>query len=218
MNVKDLKTKYHLEPDDLPNRVGNNIVTIVSLDSEPYTDNSGGKSVKKVRHNLWFRELSLPLRLNNTRLDVLAKLLGDETDNWRGRKIALFNGASSSFGQTKAAIFISLEAQDATPGNGNPAQLNAAGASAPIDIRPIGDNGADRFKQALAEQGATFDEFMRWLRKESGELHGRCFGLELGDLPRAALPLMARFLKEYPQSPKQPPDAVPPPEDDDIPF
>lgn len=198
MNVKELKTKYCLDPDDLPNKSGVNILTIVGLESEAYNDNSNPRGPKKMRHNLWFREMQLPLRLNNTRLDILARLLGEETDHWKGRKIGLFIAAVSEFGKTKLTILIDLNVQDAAPGTGNPQQL--PGSAPPVMSKPdapIGDANAERFRMALAEQGAKYDDFLLWLKKTDRPQHDATIGLDLADLKRSIAPLMQRFLREY---------------------
>lgn len=203
MNVKELKTKYCLEAEDLPNKNGINVLSIVDLERSTFTANEGGRQVPKTRTNLWFRELQLPLRLNNTRLDILEKLLGSETDHWKGRKIGLFIAAVSEYGKTKLTILIDLQVHDA-PGPQIGSGPVTQGQIVAKPDAPIGDANAERFQLALAEQGAKYDDFLLWLKRVDRPAHDSTIGMDLADLKRSIAPLMQRFLREFGSTPTTP--------------
>lgn len=204
MNARELIQRYTLDVQDLPNQSGMNVVTIAGLEVETFTPKGGGTQVPQTRKKLHFRELSLPLGLNNIRIEILINMLGEETDSWRGRKIGLFVGATTSFGVTKKTVFVHLTPMDSAPGSGPP-QLNAAAPAVTNPEGPIGEANAKRFTAALAEQGATFDDFLHWLKRTDRPAHDTTIGLDLPDLKRSIAPLMHRFLREY----QNPPAAKP---------
>lgn len=109
------KQKYVIEPDDLPNPHGPNVVVIESIDSEEYTDIKS-KEVR-TRHNLYLAGWDKPLRLNNTRVDIIKMLFGPSTEQAIGGKIALLVGMSNAYGETRPVITIHAYAphQDAEP-------------------------------------------------------------------------------------------------------
>lgn len=109
------KQKYVIEPDDLPNPHGPNVVVIESIDSEEYTDVKT-KEVR-TRHNLYLAGWDKPLRLNNTRVDIIKHLFGPTTEQAIGGKIALLVGMSNAYGETRPVITIHAYApnQDAEP-------------------------------------------------------------------------------------------------------
>lgn len=109
------KTKYVIEPDDLPNQHGPNVVVIEAIDSEEYTDVKT-KEVR-TRHNLYLAGWDKPLRLNNTRVDIIKHLFGPTTEQAIGGKIALLVGMSNTYGETRPVITIHAYAphQDAEP-------------------------------------------------------------------------------------------------------
>ena len=98
------KQKYVIEPDDLPNPHGPNLVVIETIDTEEYEDPKTKE--RKLRHNLYFAGWDKPLRLNNTRIDIIKQIFGPETEQAIGGKIALLVGMSSAYGETKPTIMI----------------------------------------------------------------------------------------------------------------
>jgi len=114
MDASQLKDAYHIGPAELPSPTGT-VVEIAGVDSEYYVGNQDGRQVDKVRHLLWFKGCRLPLRLNNTRVDLLMGMLGKETDAWVGRKIGLFVGAANHYGKTEPSVFIHVQAVDDLP-------------------------------------------------------------------------------------------------------
>lgn len=97
------KKRYAMEPGDLGNQSGFTIAMIEKVDSDTYTDR---KNVMQVRHQLYFVGYEYPLRLNNTRVDVLKALFGPDTENASGKKVALLCAASASYGETEITINI----------------------------------------------------------------------------------------------------------------
>lgn len=107
MHIDRLKTRYSLDYDMLPHQGGlPNVVQIHSIDTVEYMGQDNGRPAMKTKHNLWLVGCKLPLVLNNTRLDVIGSMLGEETDLWQGRRIALQTGATATFGKTKMAILV----------------------------------------------------------------------------------------------------------------
>ena len=97
------KKRYAMEPGDLGNQSGFTIAVIEKVDSEEYLDR---KNIAQVRHQLYFAGYEYPLRLNNTRIDVLKALFGLDTETAAGKKVALLCAASQSYGETEITINI----------------------------------------------------------------------------------------------------------------
>jgi len=222
MDASRLKTKYRLSYEDLPNQNGLNIVYITGLDTEEYQIKENGRTVKRVRHLLYFRELKLPLALNNGRIDVISSLHGTETDNWIGKPIGLFVGQVTHYGETKADILIHI--RPVGPVTPQIAGNSIAATPSPqlpgeTDLRPIGEANAQKFKAALAEQGATVDDAVAWFKREAPDIHSATWDKMLADWPRYVAPSMQRFLREFQSSKAAPVIAgAGQPPDDDIPF
>lgn len=246
MDASLLKNRYSLDIADLPNPQGMNVVTIDHIDSEEYFSREDKQM--KWRHKLYLVGFRLPLSLNNSRIDVLMALLGKDTDSWVNRKIGLYVGPVERYGKTEAGVLIHLQACDhlpaigSTPATGAAANFRASTASgnqfaqqvqpqhapaatqpATFDVRAIGTANADKFKQALAEQGATLDDVLGWMKDQAFEAWQRCTGTELVDWPRGCAPEMQRFCREWQtwkSKPKPPAGslAFKPDPEDDIPF
>lgn len=258
MDAFSLKTKFCLDHTDLPNPQGT-VAEIARIDSSYDVDKTTNEEY--VRHELYFKGVKIPLRLNNMRIDILVNLLGRDTDAWVGRKVGMYVGLAQKYGKNEPAILLHQQAVDSIPVtewpkhlqvvdryklpagpafNGSatftakPALPAAAPGPVPRDTKPIGAKNADRLKQALAEQGATTDDLLAWMRRINEEAFTAMHGRELSDYPVWTAPLMQRFLKEYAAPPvpppapievdfsaglvKQPEPAIPSPPDDDIPF
>lgn len=223
MNARKLLKKYCLDIDDMPNPHSINPATIVGVDQEEYeTKDDNGKPVKGLRSNLWFREFDLPLRLNNVRVELLCEMLGDETDDWKGRQIGLLVGSIVHYGKPKKTLMIHTTALDLSTAGGRPqlAQGSPLGDNRPIKTAPMGLTGKKRLENALAEQGATFDELIDWLKRERPQIHERVVGLAMEDIPGLALEHIAHFLKHYHEikKPAAPASGGVVINDDDIPF
>lgn len=72
------------------------LVTITKLTEENVAPENQAAEVKWVMH---FRELSKPLVLNSTNINACVQALGtDETDDWIGKQVVLYNDPNVSFG------------------------------------------------------------------------------------------------------------------------
>lgn len=124
MDASQLKAAYHIGPSELPSPTGT-VAEIVGVDSEYYQGYQDGRPVDKVRHQLWFKGCRIPLRLNNTRVDLLINMLGKETDAWVGRKIGLFVGVGNHYGKTEPCVMIHVQPVDDMPVTEWPEQYRA---------------------------------------------------------------------------------------------
>lgn len=141
-----LKKKYTLEPEDLPNPNGPSVVVIEAFDSETYTDNEG---VQQVRHELWFAGYRYPFRLNNTRVDILVMLFGQNTEDAVGKKLILMPGVTTAYGKSKPCINI-----HPTP---CPAETPATPVPQSLAIAPMGHRAevARAYQVAFAPAAPT---------------------------------------------------------------
>lgn len=76
------------------------VVTIKALEFETV----GQKGDEEDKPVLYFREFKKGLVLNKTNCKTIAKLLGDETDDWEGKKITLFTVEVEYQGQQTLGI------------------------------------------------------------------------------------------------------------------
>ena len=258
MDADRLKKAYRLEYYHLPNPQGINVVQIQGIDSEE----AGQPPNTYWRHNLMLVGYRVPLRLNNTRIDVLSMMFGRETEGWIGKKIGLMVNAVSHYGKTEMNINIVVTppppdtpitplpqgspvalalppggatafgpqsaATHGAPQMADPWAQHRASIAPPtapstaqvFDQRPIGTKNADKFKSALAEQGATYDEFIVWAKRHAADVHARIHDRVMAEWGYGAKDAMQRFLREYkapiPGSPTEPPLVEP--EELDIPF
>lgn len=97
------KKKYALDVGDLPVQHGPNVVVIEGVDTEEGTDMMG---LPFTRHSLVLAGWQHPLRLNNAALDVLQGMLGPNSEDAVGRKIAIIAMAQSSYGKTEMRLVI----------------------------------------------------------------------------------------------------------------
>jgi hypothetical protein len=94
---------------------------------------------------LYFNETDKGLVLNKTNAKAIAKLHGDDTDDWEGKRIALYATEVEYQGETMLGIRVRLKAPKARA-NGNA----STAAPAPLaetddDGVPIGDDGKPIF-------------------------------------------------------------------------
>lgn len=107
--------KYCIEPEDLPAPHGPNVVVIETMDTEEAKDFQTQQPYE--RHLLYLVGWRLPLRLNNTRIQIIQNLFGPRVEDCLGKKIALMVGMENSFGKPKPVINIHpfLASVDAEP-------------------------------------------------------------------------------------------------------
>lgn len=93
MNVNDLKKSKFLTKNDVMPPV---LVTIESVE-EVNVAKEGADP--EMRWTLIFKEMEKPLVLNSTNGQIIAALVGsEESDDWIGHKIVLYNEPTVSFG------------------------------------------------------------------------------------------------------------------------
>ena len=119
-NIKDMVASKYLKITDVPDPV---IVTIQGVKQVNIAKEDDTPEYKWI---IGFQEFDKPMVLNSTNIHVAAKVLGsDDTDDWKGKEIILFNDPNVSFkgeitgglrfrGQEKAPV-------KATPKVSNPA-------------------------------------------------------------------------------------------------
>lgn len=96
--------KNCIEPEDLPNPHGPNIVVIETMDTEEAKDFKTQQPYE--RHLLFLAGWRLPFRLNNTRIKIIRELFGDRVEDCLGKKIVLMVGMDNSFGEARPVINI----------------------------------------------------------------------------------------------------------------
>lgn len=110
----EFKKKFALEVGDLPNPQGANVVMIEKFDTERFSAvNPETKQTEtQTRHRMWLVGFEYPLRLNNTRVETLAAVLGCGPEESQGRKIVLLAGTVQRYGKTVPDIVIHPYAPD----------------------------------------------------------------------------------------------------------
>jgi hypothetical protein len=89
-----------LKPDDIP--TDPLTVTISRVEMVNVIQPSTGQPMQRL--SVFFDELDRPLVCNRTNFDTIAALHGDETDNWRGKAIALFRTKTELGGAERDCI------------------------------------------------------------------------------------------------------------------
>lgn len=90
----------------------------VAMDDQP----------EEMKWTILFKELEKPMVLNSTNIQLLTKALGtDETDEWVGRQVVVYNDPNVSFaGKITGGVRIRAPKKPANPA--------AAQAAAPTDV------------------------------------------------------------------------------------
>ena len=104
------KKKYALDPEDLPIPNGPNIVVIEGVDTEEFKNDEGEAVTRTVLTLVGF---SVPLRLNNEKIDTLAAMFGSNIEDAIGQKITLLSSFANIYGKTKPVIDIHPHVPDA---------------------------------------------------------------------------------------------------------
>ncbi len=105
MNFDDLFPRKYLKASDLNGK--DLTLTIRKLESKEFDD--GAKPF------LWFKEHPKAYILNRTTFLTIAELWGDESDDWIGKPITLFECEVSSGGDMLTGIRVRSKAPDTTP-------------------------------------------------------------------------------------------------------
>lgn len=92
-NIKDMKSSKFLKRDDVGDGT---ICTIAGVSQENVSKEGAEIELKWCLH---FTNLDKPMVINSTNLQLIAKFLAsDNTDDWEGKKIILYDDPSVSFG------------------------------------------------------------------------------------------------------------------------
>ena len=93
MNINQMKPSKFVKKEDVGDGM---IVTIANMTNENVAMDNQPPEMKWVMH---FQEALNPLVMNWTNLQLCAQVTGsDDTDDWTGKQIVLFNDPNVSFG------------------------------------------------------------------------------------------------------------------------
>jgi hypothetical protein len=101
MKASKLLQKRYVQVSDLDEN--GNVVTIADVKLEKITSKDGTAREKGV---LYFANDLKPLPLNNTNVQTLSSLLGEETETWIGQQVKLVVREVEAFGKTAPGIRI----------------------------------------------------------------------------------------------------------------
>lgn len=129
MNInQSFPSKYLKADGDLPDE-GNLVLTMDRVDLED-VGSAGDTEMKPV---LYFRETDKGLVLNKTNASTISSLYSPETDEWRGKKIALFSQEVDFQGRQVLAIRVRMKKPAA------PQSVAVAAKGADDDTDPFAD-------------------------------------------------------------------------------
>lgn len=108
MNVNDLKRHRWMHFSDLPHSDRVSVLVVHGIETvyEPIRDDRGFQIGEEPVHLVHFVGYPKPLKLNNPRLESIALVLGEDTDDWVGRKLGLIPGPVTYWGETKTDIVV----------------------------------------------------------------------------------------------------------------
>ncbi len=93
MHINELKKSNFLKKEDCGNGI---LVTIKNVTQENIAKEGAPEELKWCIH---FNEVEKPMVLNSTNGQLIAAILTqDDTDNWTGHKVVLYNDPTVSFG------------------------------------------------------------------------------------------------------------------------
>lgn len=174
----------------------------------------------EVQWLMYFREFRKPIKFKPYHAKAVFAATGEaDPARWIGRQVLIYAGEKTWGDNVFPKVLISPElVMGAAALPPAPATFRLPGAAEPFDRRPIGIKAADNFRGGLAEQNATVDEYLAWLKRSHFEVWEHTAGKELSAWPYGAVPQMRQFLKEYKTAA---PPAGPQPQtlpEEDIPF
>ena len=128
-------------------------MTIKSVVMESVPDGRGSKLSKPIVH---FRESDKSLVLNKSNSRAIAGILGSDTDNWIGKRIALTGEHGKWFGKQQTRVVVLDSAPPAkkakpTPTNGR--RKKAVQAAAPAPSAPDADQQVDKTTGEIVSSG-----------------------------------------------------------------
>jgi hypothetical protein len=155
---------------------------------------------------MWFREYQKPMRFKQVHAHMGAELLGtDDTDEWVHHRIGIFPTKATVGGKAIDVIGIDM----IRPGNRRPQLAQTAGPvrgtdKRTCDMKAMGQRNAAAFQAAMAEQGATFDDALRWLKANDPVGYELAHGKAIEDLPRGLAAALKGFLAAFTSEPTRP--------------
>ncbi len=124
--ITEMITSKYLKISDVPDPV------IVTVRGVKQVNVAQDDSPPEMKWAVKFDEFDRPMILNSTNLHVAAKVLrSDDTDDWIGKEIVLFNDESVSFGG-KVTGGLRFRGQDKTPVRAEP-KANSENPGADMD-------------------------------------------------------------------------------------
>ena len=188
MKLSQMFPSRYLQAEDLP--PNQNAIVMIEKVYPAAARDRGGDSEPEVKWMIRFREFRKPMSLWRNTAKSIGDVLGtDETEQWIGKRIAIYPSTYVSFGETKPCINVDkwkpehVEPRPAAPG------LVVAG-----DRRPIPTAAMERFMAHVKTHEKTWDDFLRWCKSNAPEALTLAWGVELADVPGGVLPAMKAFL------------------------
>jgi|SRR6185503_5113438 len=132
MNIASLKQSKFLTKAD----VGTGVLATIK---EVYQDNTALEGAPEdLKWIISFNELEKPMVLNSTNGQLIAQITGsDESDNWYGHKVVLYEDPSISFrGKVVGGIRVRAPRNTPKPAQAGPVKTSPRPGSAPIQAAP----------------------------------------------------------------------------------
>ena len=153
MKTSQMFVSEWLKPEDLGNE--DHHVTIEAVEYD--MGKRRGSSEASLEYYLRLREYpKKKMGLNRTNTKVIEGILGDETDNWSGKRITIYATEDQVFDEIKLVLRVRLRPPPAKPGDKS---------TVPV----LGAKGEERLTEALAKIGYTVDELRAWLEMRAGK-------------------------------------------------
>lgn len=208
--------RRYLDPSDLPQ--GEMVeCEILGIELSDYTirqqqnPRRPGAQPVQLEWVMWFREFQKPMKFYRQHAKVIERLFGtDQPEEVIGQRISIYAGERESWGKMEPAILI----HQIRPGPRGPLLAGAKREDViderrgtdrkACDMRKLGAKNAATLKAALAEQGATFDDALAWLKANDPVGFELAHGQALEDLPSGLAPALRTFLRAFGSAPKTP--------------
>lgn len=129
-NISVMKSSNFLKKEDVEDEP---IVTISGVSQENVAKQGAPEELRWCVH---FHEFEKPLVCNSTNAQLIAKFVGsDETDDWPGQKIMLYNDPSVSYGGKLTGGIRVRQVPSASKATGRPAPQQSLGGNAKITLK-----------------------------------------------------------------------------------
>jgi hypothetical protein len=139
---------------------------------------------------LYFHEYPKPMKLKKTKAEAIAILVGSsKTEDWVGKRIGFYRGVWQAGGASGEGLMI-----DSRPLPPERQITSSAQAEFALMNRRIPADAIGRFRDTIAGQGQSWDDFLRWLKQKDTSAFAAAWGVEVSEIDAAFLPLMKAFL------------------------